>query len=582
MTTTHRRCVWLLLVSAVGPLTAIAQGPASLAAIAARGDAAWEASRHDDALAAYDSVVRADSSSSSRAVYRLGTLKSWRNQLRDATALHRLYVRLEPRDLEGMVGLGRVYAYASRFPESVAAYDAVLAKEADYRDAAFGRATALAWWGKLDMSIAAYDAWLRTHPSDVEAHLGRARVLAWGGRFDESLAVYARVAASGGAEAEKGIARVTGWGGDVAESERLWRAVTDKYPADAEAWVGLGQVLRWLGRPSAARTALERALAAKPDYDDARSQLRWVRAELEWSGAPAVVLSTDSEHNDATVVTAAFDGPAGADSRLSVRAVYRDNAAPGGSGTSAMVRVGAQWQPDGGRTTLRADAGITSVSATSGTPVRRSFSPFVGGVRVRSQLSTRVSAGAGASRDAFDDVISTMREQLVIASYDADVALALPARVVLSAFLSASQASGDTIASNSRTTAGGTARWTVRRGFTLALNARTASWAHPAYGAYFAPQRFTVAELAARWERPVDLGFVVAAEFAAGRQSVRFEQDPATARLAPRGSAMIGWRPAPGRELMLSWLFANVASAGTVSQSDYRYNAITITARLTR
>jgi len=114
------------LVLGLGAGTAMAQARPDLGAIATRGDAAWESQNHDAAFAAYDSVVRADSAASSRAVYRLGTLKSWRNQFRDAIALHQLYVRLEPRDLEGKVGLGRVYAYASQFPIDLLNVSAVI------------------------------------------------------------------------------------------------------------------------------------------------------------------------------------------------------------------------------------------------------------------------------------------------------------------------------------------------------------------------------------------------------------------------------------------------------------------------
>lgn len=571
---------WILVAAFVAPTLARAQG----ALLIARGDAAWDAKRYPEALAAYDSVVRADSAASSRSVYRLGVLKSWNNELREAIALHRLYVRLEPRDLEGLVGLARVYAWDSRFATSVATYDSVLAREPDYRDAAFGRATALAWWGKLDASVAAYDAWIRTHANDTEAELGRARVLSWAGRLDEALAVYERVAARSGAaaEAEKGIARVTGWRGDLERSEQLWRAMTAKYPDDPETWVGLGQVLRWMGRPFAARDALNQAVKVRPQYDDARSQLRWVRAEIEWSGSWTFIATTDSEHNDGNVFSFGADGPLGQNSRLSVRALTRSNTSPFASGASQTLRVGAQWQLDSGRTSLRAELGAAQISFTPPGVVSRSFSPFVGGARLRTQMATRVTVSAGVARDAFDDVVTTMREQLVLNTLDGDVTVSLPSRVSLFAYLASSSAAGDTLESNSRLTLGGSARWTVRRGIALSVNARTASWSHPAFGSYFAPQRFSVAELAGRWERNGDLGLIASAEAAVGRQSIQFEQDPASSRMTPRISGTLGWRAAPGREVMLTGLVANVASPGTVAQSDYQYSALTLSARFTR
>jgi tetratricopeptide (TPR) repeat protein len=556
----------------------------ALAAVVARGDDAWTANRHDAAYAIYDSVVRADSALASRAVYRLGVLKSWRNELADAIRLHQLYVRLEPSDLEGRIGLARVYAWSSKFSASVATYDTVLAREADYRDAAFGRATALAWWGKLDEANATYEAWLRTHPNDTEAELGRARVLSWAGKLDEALVVYERAARRGdAAEAEKGIARVTGWRGDLQGSEKLWSATTTKYPTDPETWVGLGQVLRWMGRPFAARDALEHALVVRPSYDDARSQLRWIRSEIGQSVAPTYTHTTDSEHNDGDVLAAAADAAVGTHARAGVRAMWRSNTAPVGSGSSVVLRAAGDWQPGDGKASLRGEVGFASITSRIGpTPVSRSFTIAVGGLRGRMQLGERVRVGLGVSRDAFDDVVLTMREGLSIAGVDGDVVVSLPSRVTLSAFASASTASGDTISSNGRTTAGANARWMPRRDLALMLNTRTVAWDHPARGSYFAPQRFTLAELAARWERPVDLGALVGAELGFGSQSIRFERDRATKRSVPRGSVFLGWRPEPGREVILTWLFANVASSATLAASDYSYRAITITARLTR
>lgn len=579
------RCAALGALFCFIAVCAAAQGTdrAALPAILARGDDAWKASRYEDAYASYDTVVRADSGVASRAVYRLGVLKSWRNDLKDAIQLHRLYVRLEPGDLEGMVGLARVYSWASRFETAIATYDSVLAREADYRDAAFGRATALAWWGKLDQSIAAYEAWIGTHPTDTDAKLERARVLSWAGRLDEALAVYQEAAKGGNpAEAEKGIARVTGWRGDLQESERLWLITTEKYPRDPDAWVGLGQVRRWLGRPFAAREALEQALKIRPSYEDAHSQLQWVRAEIGKAVAPTYTHTTDSEHNDGNTFTAMADAAVSTNARAGARFMWRGNSSPAGSGTSTALRVAGDWQPGDGRASLRGDLGISSISEKLGIGASSSHSTVVGGFRGRILIGERLRVSAGYARDAFDDIVLTMRRGLAIGTLDADATVTLPSRVSASAFLATSRASGDSVSSNSRTTMGASARWTPRRELAVMLNVRTSSWTDPAYGVYFAPQRFTLAELAARWERPVDLGWLYGAELGFGTQSIRFESNPASSRSVPRGSVFAGWRPEPGREVIVTWLFANVASAATLSQSEYSYRALTISARLTR
>jgi tetratricopeptide (TPR) repeat protein len=553
------------------------------AAVLARADAAWTANRHDEAYAAYDSVVRADSNAASRAVYRLGVLKSWRNDLQASIRLHQLYVRQEPRDLEGRVGLARVYSWASKFPESIATYDTVLAREADYRDAAFGRATALAWWGKLDESIAAYDAWIKTHPTDNEAKLNRARVLSWAGRLDEALAVYETAAKSGeAAEAEKGVARVTGWKGDLDKSEGLWRAATEHYPKDPETWVGLGQVQRWMGRPFAARDALNKALEVRPSYDDARAQMRWVRAEIGQSFRATYTGTTDSEENGGGTVGVAADAAVGTNARAGVRVQSRNNTATASSGTSSAVRVVGDWQPGDGKLGVHGEVGSASVSSLFGGNVSHNFTTPLFGVRGRAQVSERIRVGAGYSRDAFDDIVRTMYEGMATSTFDADASLSLPSRVTISAGMAATQARGDTMSSNSRTSFTASARWMPNRELALMANMRTFGWDHPAYGTYFAPQRFTLTEVAARYERAVDLGWQGGVEVGLGTQSIRFESDPASSRGVSRGSIFVGWRFEPGREVLLTWLFANVASAGTLKESEYSYRALTLTARITR
>lgn len=150
------------------------------------GDAAWDAGRRDEALARYREAVLADSVSSSRAVFRLASLHTERDQLDEAIRWHRQYVRLEPRDDEGRVALARVLSWAGRYDEAIATYDSVLARDATWRDAALGRARTLAWAGRLDTSVEAYRGWLGEHEADADAWTGLGQVLRWSGQAREA------------------------------------------------------------------------------------------------------------------------------------------------------------------------------------------------------------------------------------------------------------------------------------------------------------------------------------------------------------------------------------------------------------
>lgn len=563
----------LLLWSGV----AAAQDVDPVAQLAA-GDEAWGRGDHAAALRAYEVVVRADSAFSTRALFRLGTLHAWASRFPEAIACQALYVRLEPRDLEGRVALARTYAWASRFPSSVAQYDTVLAREPGYRDAVLGRATTLAWWGRFAAAIGALARWQDANATDVEAALLRARFLSWEGRLDAALAVYDSLAAAGAAvEAERGRAQVLAWRGDLEGAEARWRELVTRHPDDAEAWVGLGQVLRWQGRTFAARDALARALALAPSSNDAREQLRWVEAEIAPSVSFGYVLTEDSERNRSGTLEIAGTTVRPGNVRFTGGARWRSVSLGNGEAMVLPAAMGtAQWQPGRGAWTLRLDAGAVQYPER----VAAAYTTWQGGLRISGRPASRVAVGVGYARSPFDDIVAAAERRLTMNVLDADVGITLRPRVVLGLGASSGRAVGDLV-SNVRTTRLAALRWTPARGVSVALTHRTFGWSEPAPGLFFAPQRFALTEGSARWSWPRDLGLVASGEIGVGAQSVRFAGGATSSRMAPRAAMQLGWRPLPGREIVAGLQYANVAAAGAATASEYRYGAATLTARWT-
>lgn len=556
---------------------AAAQSPDPAAQLAA-GDEAWGRGDHAAAFRAYDAVVRADSAFSTRALFRLGTLHAWENRLREAVACHRLYVRLEPADLEGRATLARTLAWASRFPESVATYDTVLAREPGYRDAVLGRATTLAWWGRLPDAVTALARWQDGHADDTEAALLRARFLSWDARLDAALALYDSLAATGATvEAERGRAQVLAWRGDLEGAESRWRELLRRAPDDAEAWAGLGQVLRWQGRTFAAREALARALAIAPGDDAAREQLRWVEAEISPAATLALVHGEDSERNVSTTVEVGGTAVQPWNVRFTGAARWRRVALGDGEPmTVPGAMAGAQWQPGGGAWTLRADVGAVQYPER----IAPAAAVWQGGLRASGRPVPRLTVGAGWSRAPFDDIVAAAERRLVMAVLDGDVGVTLHPRLSLGLAASTGTASGD-LPDNGRTTALAAVRWTLARGIGAAVTHRTVSWDAPEPGIYFAPQAFRLTEASVRWAWPRDLGLVASGEFGLGAQAVRFDGGPTTSRNVPRAAMQLGWRPLPGREIVAGLQWASVAAAGATGASEYRYRAATLTGRWT-
>lgn len=247
------------------------------------------------------------------------------------------------------------------------------------------------------------------------------------------------------------------------------------------------------------------------------------------------------------------------------------NDASSSSGTAAL-----QWQPAGTAWTLRGELGVVEFPALSAAAVSRSrFSARAGG-----RLGTRWRVGAGLGREPLDEVLSSLDAAVSFTGGDVDLSYALRPQLTVGAAASAGNASGRSVDTD-RTTAVGALRWSITRGLRAALTHREVAWSEPAYGVFFAPQRFALTEASIGWERPRELGLVAAADLGLGAQGVRFESGPISSDLAMRGALRLGWRPIPGKEVVAAFVYANVAGAGAITASEYSYRALTLTGRWT-
>ena len=553
------------------PVTLGAQDPRALLREA---DSLFRASALDSALVRYEAVLRGDSANS-RAVFQVAVLRSWRNELPLAIQLHRKYVALEPRDLEGRVALARVMAWAGRFTESIAHYDTVLAREADYRDAALGRATALAWWGRFGAADSAYVAWLATHPQDTDTKIERARALAWAGHLDEALAVYASLPASS-VEAAKGAARVTSWKGDLLGGEARWAAIVRDHPRDADAWVGLAQVRRWLGKPRAARDALDEALRIAPANSDALEQRRWVDAELRPASAFGITLATDSDDNESFAVTLSGGLAMPVGRRLTASVLHRRATLGALDGRVFNGSLGWGVQSPSGQFAATFNAGVTSLMPE--TPLDNDH-VMTGGARFSAQFGSRVVAGVGAARSAFDEVAATIASGVVLDLADGDVLVRLPNRFTASAGISTGTVRRGSGGNNARWGSSGALSWAYARNISLSARTRAFGYDRAAGDGYFAPSRFQLTELAVHWHRAAERGLQASLDAAAGDQRVGTGA-AASQRTAWSAALGTGLRWRPGVEAILSGTIANVASPGALlGTSEYTYRALSLTVR---
>src|SRR5690348_17339354 len=170
-----------LVLAALAPSMARAQGEPRLPDLMAAGDEAFASARYDDALRSYSQVLRRDSTSA-HAIFRVATLLGWRNEFDQSIGLFRKYLTLSPDDAAGRIALARVIAWSRDFPQALAMCDTMLRENPENRDAALLAAQATAWSGQYEGAAERYDRWLARHPGDAEAWNALAQVWQWCGR----------------------------------------------------------------------------------------------------------------------------------------------------------------------------------------------------------------------------------------------------------------------------------------------------------------------------------------------------------------------------------------------------------------
>jgi tetratricopeptide (TPR) repeat protein len=561
-----------LFVATVHPLPAQARVTADSArrAIAA-GDAAWTSGARDSAYASYRLALAQSREVSSHVLLRLATLESERNRLDPSIALLREYVRREPSDDEGRLALARVLAWRGRFDQSIAVYDDVLTRDSAYRDAVLGRAQALAWAGRFPAAVAAYERWLTHSPADTAAELGLARALSWAGSLVAAESRYAGVADRGGsADAERGVARVAGWRGDLTRSERLWRALTERYPADAESWLGLAQVQRWAGQTRAADTSLRRALVLAPSSVEALEALQSVRVDLAGAAEPLGTHFTDSDGNRMNTLTVAVISRRVGTARLRLTAAMREADYLGTTGSSTGIRAGLLWSSPGDRIATTTELGATHLSSRS---AQRDATAHVrpwAVLRLASRFSTRVAGGVTFSAVPFDETATLIGGGIHTMGLESDMSLTLPGHLSLGVGGGRTTINGGLLP-NVRRAVGATARWGGWAELSIAVTARGMAYDTTGHiDGYFAPHRFTLVESSVRKVFGRDRGWGATLEGAVGRQGIRFASgDQTSGSLASRGSVVLRYSPLAGYQVEAAGGASSVASPFAQGAAGY-------------
>lgn len=482
--------------------------------------------------------------------------------------------------LDNRVAQGDVAWAREDHPAAFAAYDAVVRADSAFSSRALYRVGLLhAWANRFDASLAALRRYVRMEPSDLEGRVALARTYAWASRFPASLAQYDTVLARDAAyrDAVIGKGQALAWSDRLPEADAHLSRWLATHADDVEAWTLLGQFRRWRGDARAAEAALDRALALKPGDASALEQMSWVRVERNPAVTWSLVGAKDSERNTLWNRELGVEMAGVGNTRIGVVARLREASV---ENQDATVIPGAvlfvTGRPAGRNVTTRAEVGVVQYPAGLAPAATR----LRGALRVSGSPRAGLRLSAGGSRESFDEVLSTARRGLMFTVFDVDASYALAPKWQVGLGGTAGVADGEGVLA-SRQTVTGALRFLPRRGTQLSLSHREAGWNVPQFGVFFAPQRWATTELALASERTAELGLILAGDLAVASQLVGFESSPLDHAIVPRAAMRVGYRMAPGREVLLGFVYANVAGAGAITASDYRYGAATLGGRWT-
>ncbi len=172
----------------------------------------------------------------------LGNVLLQKGQVDEAIAQFQKILEMDPHIAEAEFSLGKAFLQKREVNKAIAHCQKALEIEPDHAEAQYCLGNAFIAEGKYSEAIANYEAAVRTRPDFFEAHHNMGCVLATIGKTDEAL------------EQFNEALRLNG--------------------NDAQAHFALGSLLARLGRREEAVAHLAEALRLKPDYEDAKQQLR--------------------------------------------------------------------------------------------------------------------------------------------------------------------------------------------------------------------------------------------------------------------------------------------------------------------
>ncbi len=253
---------------------ALALDPWNADAYYGLGNALFELHRFAEAADHYRQTLRLNPNDA-ETLNNLGNALQELGDVDGAAASYRRALEVDPHFADALLNLGALLAKAGEITDATACYRQALVIDPHNADALLLLGNALRKQNRLSEAVLTYQQALRAVPTSVKAHIGLAQALLDSRRFDDAAATFA---AAGRFDADNvaamnGLARTFLFLNRPDDALALLARAEKIAPDDAEALLNRGISLQVRGDFAAAREALERAVALKPDLEEAHQLL---------------------------------------------------------------------------------------------------------------------------------------------------------------------------------------------------------------------------------------------------------------------------------------------------------------------
>lgn len=311
-------------------------------------EAAWthamtlsDEQRYDEALTVIRKALDRDPASTELLWLEAGVL-GWSGRHEESVAHYEGLIANHPELADRVrVDLGAQRLWAGDPRGALRDAEAELAKNPFNEKARRLRALALARSDKYRDALEAYDRLLSKSPDDVELQLDRATVLGWMGKNEEAVEAYAHILDEHPQElrARIGLAQNENWRGNHRRAAHMFELLIEEGHEDPEVLTGLAYANYWDDQPQAARRALDRLTAIRPQDRDASKLSSLLRFEEDPTLTGGFEASDDSD--DLRVHTLTLDCRFPLPGRSALMLFVRDDHVRDPDGTEDPFRVGA-------------------------------------------------------------------------------------------------------------------------------------------------------------------------------------------------------------------------------------------------